>query len=196
MPAATITGVSGVSLSHLRLVPPPPLRLTPDETCLEAFQGELDYVFRTLRRLGTSPGEVEDLAQEVFLALRGAWSEYDAERPLRPYLFGIAFRIASAYQRKRSREVSFGVIDVGDAGPGPDDALESKQARAVVLAALDWIPLPRRAVLVMHDIDDVPVRQVASVLKIPLFTVYSRLRKARRELAAAVRRIGEGVQPP
>ena len=91
--------------------------------------------------------------------------------------------------------MSFGVIDVGDAGPGPDDALESKQARAVVLAALDRIPLPRRAVLVMHDIDDVPVRQVASVLKIPLFTVYSRLRKARRELAAAVRRIVKESNP-
>ena len=50
-------------------------------------------------------------------------------------------------------------------------------------------PLPRRGVLVMHDIDDVPVGHVASVLGIPLFTVYSRLRKARRELEAAVRRL-------
>jgi RNA polymerase sigma-70 factor (ECF subfamily) len=181
--------MDGVAVSHLRLVSAPPPRLNPDEACLEAFQRELDYVFRTLRRLGTSPGEVEDLAQEVFLALRGAWAEYDAERPLRPYLFGIAFRIASANQRKRNREVAFGVIDVGDSGPGPDAALEAKQARALVLAALERIPLPRRAVLVMHDIDDVPVTQVATVLKIPMFTVYSRLRKARRELEAALRRL-------
>jgi DNA-directed RNA polymerase specialized sigma24 family protein len=33
----------------------------------------------------------------------------------------------------------------------------------------------------------VPVKEVATALGIPLFTVYSRLRKARRELAAAVR---------
>ena len=79
--------------------------------------------------------------------------------------------------------------EVGDVGPGPDDALQSKQARALVMAALERIPLPRRAVLVMHDIDDVPVSEVASVLDIPLFTVYSRLRKARRELEAAIRRL-------
>jgi RNA polymerase sigma-70 factor, ECF subfamily len=85
--------------------------------------------------------------------------------------------------------VAFGVVEVGDAGPGPDDALQSKQARALVLAALERIPLPRRAVLVMHDIDDIPVGQVAAALEIPLFTVYSRLRKARRELEAAVRRL-------
>lgn len=176
-------------MSHLRLVSTPLPRPGPDEDCLEAFQRELDYVFRTLRRLGTSPGEVEDLAQEVFLALRGAWPDYDAERPLRPYLFGIAFRIASANQRKRNREVAYGVVDVGDLGPGPEAALEAKQARALVLAALERIPLPRRAVLVMHDIDDIAVTQVAAVLKIPMFTVYSRLRKARRELEAALRRI-------
>ena len=86
-------------------------------------------------------------------------------RPLRPFLFGISFRIASAYERKRRREVAFGVVEVGDAGPGPDDALQSKQARALVLAALERIPLPRRAVLVMHDIDDVPVSQVASIAR-------------------------------
>ena len=176
-------------VSHLRLVASPAPRSTVDEACLQAFQDELDYVYRTLRRLGTAASEVDDLAQEVFLALRRCWTEYDASRPLRPFLFGISFRIASAYERKRRREVAFGVVDVGDAGPGPDDALQSKQARALVLAALDRIPLPRRAVLVMHDIDDVPVRHVASILELPLFTVYSRLRKARRELEAAIRRM-------
>ena len=58
-----------------------------------------------------------------------------------------------------------------------------------MLTALERIPLPRRAVLVMHDIDDVPVSQVAATLDIPLFTVYSRLRKARRELDPAIRRM-------
>ena len=176
-------------MTQLHLVHSATPRLAGDEACLDAFQRELDYVYRTLRRLGTSPSEVEDLAQDVFLALRRAWAEYDAERPLRPYLFGIAFRIASAHQRKRSREVAFGVVELGDTNPRPDEALQTKQARAVVLAALERIPLPRRAVLVMHDIDDVPVGEVASMLDIPRFTVYSRLRKARRELEAAVRRI-------
>ena len=181
-------------MSHLRLVPSTAPRQNGDEACLDAFQKELDYVYRTLRRLGTAPSEVDDLAQEVFLALRRCWIDYDPTRPLRPYLFGIAFRIASAHQRKRSREVTFAVVEVRDVAPGPDDMLQSKEARALVLAALDRIPLPRRAVLVMHDIDDVAVSKVAAVLQIPLFTVYSRLRKARRELEAAVRRMLKEVE--
>lgn len=173
----------------LRLLPQPhPPQAAPDELCLAAFQEQLDYVWRTLRRFGTPPSEVEDLAQEVFLALRRAWPEYDPERPLRPYLFGIAFRIASAHQRKRKREIVSSAIEMGDSGPGPEDNLQAKEARVVVLAALERIPLPRRAVLVMHDLDGVPVHEVASTLSIPRFTVYSRLRKARKELEAALRR--------
>jgi RNA polymerase sigma-70 factor (ECF subfamily) len=177
-------------MSHLRLVPAlPGPRMTDDEACLDAYQRQFDYVCRTLRRLGTGPAEVEDLAQEVFMVLRQVWAQYDSTRPLRPFLFGVAFRIASAHQRKRSREIAFGVADVHDLAPGPDDALQSKQARALVLAALERIPLLRRAVLVMHDLDDVPMADVAAVLAIPRFTAYSRLRKARKELEAAVRRL-------
>lgn len=180
-------------MTHLRLLTPPPPRMTPNEACLEAFQRELDYIYRTLRRLGAAPFQAEDLAQEVFLALRSSWAEYDPSRPLRPYLFGIAFRIVSAQQRKKSREVAFGIVEVIDPAPGPDAVLQTKQMRALVLAALERIPLPRRAVLVMRDLDDIPIDEVARVLSIPLFTAYSRLRKARRELEAAVRRMSKGA---
>lgn len=176
-------------MSHLRLVSSLASRMTSDEACLDTFQRELHYIYRTLRRMGAWPSEVEDLAQELFLALRGAWKNYDPDRPIRPYLFGIAFRIASAHQRKRNREVAFGIVEPDDLAPWPDEALQSKQARTTVLAALERIPLRRRAVLVMRDLDDIPMADIASVLAIPLFTAYSRLRKARRELEVAVRQL-------
>jgi len=177
------------SVSHPLLRSSPTPRAIPDVACVQAFLGELDYVHRTLRRLGTALSEIEDLAQEVFLTLHKRWAAYDPERPLRPYLFGIAFRVAAGHHRKRKREVTFEIIEVTDSGPGPDEVLQTKQARALVLAALEHIPLPRRAVLLMHDIDEVPVEEVAAALGIPRFTAYSRLRKARRELESAVRRL-------
>ena len=169
-----------------------PSAITADEACLRAFQNELDYIYRSLKRLGAPPSDVEDLIQDVFLALRGCWARCDKTRPLRPYLFGIAFRIVAAHRRKRTREVPFGVMELPDAHVDLDADLRSKQAIRLVLAALDRVPLPRRAVLIMHELDGVPVADVATALKIPRFTVYGRLRKARRELALAVRRILKG----
>jgi RNA polymerase sigma-70 factor (ECF subfamily) len=156
------------------------------------FRIEFEYVRRTLRRLGTDQSEVDDLAQEVFLVLHRRWSELDTSGPLRPYLFGVAVRVALANQRKRTREVAFGSIELDDKGPGPEELLSSKQTRALVRAALERIPLSRRTVLVMHELDRVPVTQVAASLSIPLFTVYSRLRTAREELKREAQRILRG----
>ena len=159
------------------------------EDCLAAYQCELTYILRTLQRLGIDANDVEDLAQEVFLVLRRTWRVYDPTRALKPYLFGIAFRVASAHKRRRWREISFAFVESTDPAPLPDREFEASQARAMVLHALQEIPLPRRAVLVMHDLDQVPVQEVAATLSIPLFTTYSRLAKARTELARALTRM-------
>lgn len=161
---------------------------TTDNACLEAYQRELDYLMRTLQRLGVASEDLEDLTHEVFLVLRCTWQRYDPERALRPYLFGIAFRVASSHRRRHWREKSYASIEGEDLAPVPDEAVEASQARALVLAALQRIPLRRRVVLVMHELDEIPMRDVASALEIPLSTAYSRLHKARRELEVALRR--------
>lgn len=154
--------------------------------CLEAFRREFDYLIRTLRRLGVPSDDVEDLAQEVFLVLHRTWDAYDPARPLRAYLFGIAFRVASAHHRKRRREILRDVMELDDVGPRADELTEASQRRALILKALERIPLANRAVLVMHDIDELPMAEIASNLSILRFTGYSRLRRARKELAAAL----------
>jgi RNA polymerase sigma-70 factor (ECF subfamily) len=182
--------------SHLLLLAPPPAHMLRKDPVLEAYQQEITYVFHALRWLGARPQEIEDLAQEVFIALRRSWAHYDNSRPLRPYLFGVAFRIVSMQRRKRRHEMAFASLEIRDGGPGPDEQLQAKQARATVLRALESIPLRRRAVLVMHDLEEVPMGQVAAALSIPLFTAYSRLRKARVELETAIRRVNKDESRP
>ena len=182
--------------SHLLLLAPPPAHVIRKDPVLEAYQQEITYVFHALLWLGARPQELEDLAQELFIALRRSWSRYDPARPLRPYLFGVAFRVVSMQRRKRKQEVALTTLELRDGGAGPDKALQAKQARALVLRALERIPLRRRAVLVMHDLEEVPMVQTAAALSIPLFTAYSRLRKARKELEAAIRRIANERSRP
>jgi len=182
--------VAGCPKSHsTRNVSQNPL----NDDCLDAYQRELDYLMRTLQRLGIAPSDVEDLTHEVFLVLRHTWHKYDPSRAFKPYLFGIAFRVASSHRRRRWREVLFAVVDGLDCAPYPDQTIEASRARALVLAALRRIPLPRRVVLEMHDLDEIPMQEVASTLDIPLFTGYSRLRKARRELETAITHMQKGV---
>lgn len=170
--------------------------MTDENSCLEAFQNEFDYLCRTLRRLGVQSQDLEDEVHEVFLVLDRKWSQFDSTRPLRPYLFGIAFRVVAAHKRQRGRELLLEPQDVADDAPRPDDLAQGARARELVLRALERVPLPRRAVLVMHDIDEVPMREIAQALSVPLFTGYSRLRKARREFEAAVSALQKGPYRP
>ena len=176
-------------MGYLRAVHSRPPLAPPENGCLAAYESELDYLFETLRRLGAAPREVEDFAQEVFVVLHRNWPTFDTTRPLRPYLFGVAFRIVCAHRRRHVREIPSAAFDIEDGAAGPEGSLQSKQSIGLLYAALDRVPLPRRAVVVMHDLDGAAVAEIAERLSISRFGTYARLRKGRKELATAVRRL-------
>jgi RNA polymerase sigma-70 factor, ECF subfamily len=164
------------------------------DDCLQVYQRELDYLLSSLRRLGVPHRDLEDVVHEVFLVMLRRWQDYDRRRPVRPWLFGIAFRVASAQRRKHGREVLGDSLEAEDLSARPDEAVAAGETRRLLLKALGAVPLDRRAVLVMHDVDEVGMREIAAQLGIPLFTAYSRLRKARKELDAALMRL-KGSRP-
>jgi RNA polymerase sigma-70 factor (ECF subfamily) len=156
------------------------------------FQAELGYVWGSLRRLGVNERDVEDVAHDVFLQVYGKLDSYDRQRPLRPWLFGFAFRAASDYRRlaRHRVEVMDGndAVDVAAGAPLAEEALARAQEGALVMAALNQIDLDRRAVLIAYELDECPMREIAEALSVPLHTAYSRLRVAREELATVIRK--------
>jgi RNA polymerase sigma-70 factor (ECF subfamily) len=159
------------------------------ESCLDTFDRELDYVFGTLQRLGARPGDIDDLLQDVFMALYTNWSTLDTTRSLRPWLFGVAFRVVRTYRRRWLRERPDGGLDPTDVAPSPEGRLQGQESLALLSAALGRVPEARRSVVVMHDLEGVEVLDIARQLSITKFGVYARLYKGRRELVAAVRRL-------
>jgi RNA polymerase sigma-70 factor (ECF subfamily) len=154
------------------------------------FDEQFDYLWNTLRRLGVRDADTEDLVHEVFLKIYQRRAQYDPGRPLRPWLFGFAHRVAADYRRlARNRfEVLVTPADAANA-PAPEEGIEARERKALVYAALQSVELERRAVLVMHDLDGVTIPEIARTMEIPVNTAYSRLRLAREDLAAAARRM-------
>jgi RNA polymerase sigma-70 factor (ECF subfamily) len=155
----------------------------------EMFDANFAYVSRAMRRLGVAPVDIEDAVQEVFAAIYGKWNGYDPQRPLRPWLFSFAFRVAANWRRRAQRAPEGGqdIVEFIDQR-SPEQAAIEQETRALVLAVLDRMPFERRDVLVMHDIEGLDAKAVAQVLDIPVNTVYSRLRVARQEFEAGIAR--------
>jgi RNA polymerase sigma-70 factor (ECF subfamily) len=179
-----------VPMARLRLVrsdaSPSP---KAESGCLDAFQRELDYLYMTLQRLGAGPGEIDDLLQEIFLVLYRHWPSLDLARPLRPWLFGVTFRVLRAQRRRRAREVLCADFELEDGASSPESLLAAREALVSLSAALDRVPLARRSVVVLHDLEGVEIVEIARRLSMTKIGVYTRLYKGRRELAAALRRL-------
>jgi len=155
------------------------------------FRAEFSYVTRTLRRLGVRPADLDDRVHDVFVAVFRQRAAYDPARPARPWLFGFAYRVAADHRKSAwsKRAVLDDSFDPADHRPDAGAQLDAERERALVLEALEAIELDRRAVFVLADIDGVAQPEIAAALGIPLGTVYSRLRLAREDFAAAVRRL-------
>lgn len=159
------------------------------------YRQEFDYVARSLRRLGAEPQDIKDLCQEVFLAVHQKLHVWDSSRPLRPWLFGFAFRAVSDWRGRAHRRREVMGVEVtgvpGRADPGSD--AEASEARRLVLAALETLSPERRAAFILHDLDGASAPDIAEALEVPLNTVYSRLRLARADVTSTLRaRLAEG----
>lgn len=163
----------------------------PPPSLQTIFESHLDYVWNALRRLGVPATDAEDLAHEVFLVIHRHLPDYDAERPIRPWLFGICTRVASDFRRKaRHRyEIAAGEQEAPDEALAADTQIERRQTTDLVQQALAGLSIEQRAVLVMHDLEEHPMPVVARELDIPLNTGYSRLRMARQAFTEAVQRL-------
>ncbi len=163
----------------------------PAELFRALFDRELPYVWTTLRRLGIPEKDREDLCHEVFVRVFERWASYDATRPVKPWLCAFAVRVASEHRRRAhvKREGVGGEEDVAELAVAHADGATSAEDRQLVDRALDALDLDRRAVLVLHDLDGETVPDIARGLGLPEGTVYTRLRTARLEFTAAVRRL-------
>jgi RNA polymerase sigma-70 factor (ECF subfamily) len=165
------------------------------------FEAELDFVWRTVRRLGLDEGAADDAAQETFVIAARKLDEVDVGRE-RSFLLGTAIRVAANVRRTRafrdrrdvaiaedkSKSTSDGdrASAVADDAPLPDAQVEQRQTLARLDRALNEMPDELREVIVLTELDALPQAEIALLLDLPVGTVASRLRRARRDLAATM----------
>ncbi|HVZ72701.1 MAG TPA: RNA polymerase sigma factor [Polyangia bacterium] len=145
------------------------------------YEREFDYVWHGLRRLGIPTRDLPDVTHDVFLTLFRVIERYDSARPLRPWLFGIMYRVASDHIRlvRNQRETLDADLITLEPSTSPQVAIDAFDKWRIVERALAGLPLSHRAVLVMHDFLGYTGTEIAGVLDIPEKTVYSRLYHAR-----------------
>ncbi|NEP12390.1 MAG: sigma-70 family RNA polymerase sigma factor [Symploca sp. SIO2C1] len=133
---------------------------------------------------------LDDLVQEVFLR---AWKGLPKLRQVSQFstwLYRICWNVASDQRRQFARQRSFKsgldletqALPLNDSKYSQAPDLMALHYQDMVKQGLEQLSFEHRAVLVLHDLEDLPQKEVAKILGIAVGTVKSRLFHARTSL--------------
>jgi len=168
-----------------------------DESCADPLPGleelyelHFDFIWRSLRRLGVSDGALDDAVQEVFITAHQRLESFEGRSSVRSWLFGIAIHVAQRAHRTAQRQPVGDLPDGLLESPtrGPHDLAEQNESVRLLYQLISGMDLERRAVFVLAELEEMTAPEIADALGIPVNTVYSRLRVARRDFNAALAR--------
>lgn len=154
-------------------------------------------IYDYCRRLVNDPAAAEDLAHETFVKFFFALPQYDAAKPLSPYIFRIAHNHCLDWLRKKrvtliplswedeeGEEVTW---DVPDGRPAPDEDLAAAELARALDAALETMPPLYRAALILRFREDLSYEEIASTLGLPVGTVKAQISRGREKLQRKLR---------
>jgi RNA polymerase sigma-70 factor, ECF subfamily len=144
------------------------------------------FVLRVMRHLGVPPSELQDLSQEVFVAVFRGLSTFAGRSALQTWLYGICLRVASNYRRRAHVRRERPVAELPEQASASDQhaLLEQRLGEPRVLRLLDTLDPDKREVFVLYELEELSMKEVAELCQCPLQTAYSRLHAARRLLLA------------
>lgn len=156
--------------------------MTPSEL-VESFA---PLVMRTLKYHSVAERDLDDVCQEVFIVVFRKLPQFDASRPIRAWIYGICMKVAAAYRRRARHRREVLVRETPDdiaacSTPG-SDVVSTPQ----LVALLERLDEDKRTVLVLHEIEELPMNEIALIVDCPVKTAYSRLAAARKQMLLMV----------
>jgi RNA polymerase sigma factor (sigma-70 family) len=160
----------------------------------DAFEAEFPALHRYLaRRLGTSVAD--ELAAETFAVAFRSWDRLDPERPVRPWLYGIAANLVRHHWRKEQRMLrAYSRTGVDPVLADDESALDRVDAQALQRELAEGIAGLRaqdREIVLLHAWAELSDSEIAGALGLPVGTVKSRLSRTRERLRNHFAEVGQ-----
>lgn len=152
---------------------------------VERFQNDVvGLCYRLLRHAQDS----EDVAQEVFARVFRSLGRWDAKRPLKPWILGIAVnRCRTAMGKRMRRPETVDYLEETAAAEPPDDSRELTEG---IRTALESLRQDYREVFVLFHEQGQSYDEISEAVDRPVGTVKTWLHRARVEILDYLRRRG------
>ncbi len=161
-------------------------------TLEEIYEKHVDFVWRTLRRMGVPHGDLGDAVQSVFLTVHRSLSGFEGRSSITTWLFTVCRSVAR--ERRNSSHLRHEVFDQivldteVDLRADVAALVERREQVDLLESLLDRLDVDQRNVLVLFELESLSGEEIGEALSIPLGTVYSRLWAARKAFRQALAR--------
>lgn len=157
------------------------------------YDAQLDFVWRSVRRLGVDEPSVDDVVQQVFLVVHRRLAEYEGRSSIKTWLFAILLFAVREHRRTLRRKSPHRDGSATDpdtlidsrVGNNPERALERAEASRAIDELLESLDGDKRAVFVMAELEGMSAVEISEATGLEPRAVYSRLRAARKDFERA-----------
>lgn len=142
------------------------------------------------RRYAASQSDTEDLTQEIFLDLYRAIAGFRGASALSTWVYRVAMNHCLKHSERRRRELQ--PLDDPEIGTGENVSADparraiAGELRDKVQTALSGLTPEHRAVVILHELQELTYGECAEILSVPVGTVKSRLYYAFRALKGSL----------
>jgi len=154
------------------------------------YERHAALVYRFLAALGVRDPEREDACQDVFMSVYRSLPSFRGESQLSTWIYRIAARTSGRLLQKRRLRNAMAAMLTSEPPPAPADPAEETTRTLLLDRMLDKLHPKKRLVLVLFELEGVPVEEIARIAECPTNTVWSRLHHARLDLMKMAKREG------
>ncbi len=172
-----------------------------DGSALEALMERYaSRVYRVARGITRTDADAEEVVQDVFLSLARKIDSFEGRAALGTWIYRLATNAALLKRRGKRAQLEVSLEEhlptfkedghregdraylLADWSRTPEAELLDGEARAILSRAIDELPGPYRAVLVLRDVEELTNEEAARILGESVASVKSRLHRARMAL--------------
>ncbi len=151
-----------------------------------------DRVYRVILRIVGDASDADDLTQETFLKVERSAAHVRHPEKVASWLYRVATNVALDHLRRSRRKDSSDALDPGSEHggtlldvetPSPASSLDTAESVSCVREYADRLPDQYRVIVILHDLEGLPMQQVADAMGSSVGATRVRLHRARKRFA-------------
>jgi RNA polymerase sigma-70 factor (ECF subfamily) len=161
----------------------------------QVYDQNVDFVFRSARRLGVGDHAIDDVVQHVFVVVHRRLDAFEGRSSMKTWLFSILLHAVREHRRSMRRKSPHwwgAPADpdlLEDSSRNPEQEAQRAEASRTIDLLLENLDGDKRVVFVMAELEQMTAAEISEATGLDTKAVYSRLRAARIDFERAAAKL-------